>query len=109
MTTTFEDRKNAYEAKFVRDEELNFRVHARRNKLFGLWIADQLHLRDEKAEQYALSVVDADIIEKGEEDLIEKVTHDLETAGVAADRDAILQRLHVYLEEARKQLLPEIR
>ena len=33
--TTFDDRERAFEAKFARDEEMMFRITARRNKLLG--------------------------------------------------------------------------
>ena len=37
--TTFNDRENAFEKKFERDQDLQFKVNARRNKLLGLWAA----------------------------------------------------------------------
>ena len=37
--TTFDDRENAFEAKFAHDSEMQFRAEARRNKLLGLWAA----------------------------------------------------------------------
>jgi hypothetical protein len=40
--TTFKDRNKGFEQKFAHDEELKFRATARRNKLLGLWAADQL-------------------------------------------------------------------
>ena len=33
--TTFSDRERSFEAKFAQDEEVQFRLLARRNKLFG--------------------------------------------------------------------------
>ncbi len=40
--TTFDDRENAFEAKYAHDEEMNFRATARANKLLGLWAAELL-------------------------------------------------------------------
>ena len=34
---SFEDRQKGFEAAFQRDQELAFRITARRNRLFGLW------------------------------------------------------------------------
>ena len=39
----FDDRKKAFEAKFIQDEELNFKLRARRNKLVGEWAADKIN------------------------------------------------------------------
>ena len=58
--TTFDDRENAFEAKFAHDAELQFRVDARRNKLVGLWAAELLGKSGDEAAAYAMSVVQAD-------------------------------------------------
>ena len=42
MPMTFEDREHAFEAKFAHDQELRFLAIARRDKMFALWIAEQL-------------------------------------------------------------------
>ena len=58
---SFTDREKAFEAEFKRNQELMFRVTARRNRLFGLWAAVRLDLpAGEEAEAYAKTVVAAD-------------------------------------------------
>ncbi len=79
--TTFDDRKDAFEKKFAHDEELRFKATARRNKLFGLWVAERLGKTGEEAEAYARSVVLADFEEAGDGDVLRKVRQDLEGAG----------------------------
>ena len=37
--TTFDDRERAFESKYARDEEMQFRIIARRNRLLGEWAA----------------------------------------------------------------------
>ena len=37
--TTFDDRQKSFEKKFERDQDLQFKANARRNKLLGLWAA----------------------------------------------------------------------
>jgi Uncharacterized conserved protein len=79
--TAFDERKDAFEKKFAHDEELRFKATARRNKLFGLWVAAQLGKTGAEAEDYAKSVVLADFQEAGDADVIRKVRADLEAAG----------------------------
>jgi hypothetical protein len=55
--TTFEDRNKGFERKFAHDEELKFRATARRNKLLGLWAAEQLGLSGDEAQAYAVEVM----------------------------------------------------
>ena len=66
--TTFDDRENAFEAKFAHDSEMQFRAEARRNKLVGLWAAGLLGKAEDAAAAYALEVVSADFEEAGDED-----------------------------------------
>ena len=51
--TTFDDREKAFEAKYEHDEQLKFKVTARRNKLLGLWAAGLLGKTGADAEAYA--------------------------------------------------------
>ena len=44
----FTDREKSFENKFKNDEEFNFKVNARRNKLLGLWAAGMLSLEAKK-------------------------------------------------------------
>ena len=80
MTSGFEDRKKAAEAKWAHNEELRFKVMARRNKLLGLWAAGEKGLKDAEAADYAKEVVAADFDEPGDEDVFRKVRADLPTS-----------------------------
>jgi hypothetical protein len=75
--TMFDKREEGFEKKFALDEELKFKADARRNKLLGLWVAEQLGLSGEAATAYARDVVAADFEEAGDRDVIHKVTADL--------------------------------
>jgi hypothetical protein len=79
--TSFDDRRNAFETQFAHDEDLRFKATARRNKLFGLWVAERLGKSGDEAEAYAKSVVLADFEEAGDADVLRKVRRDLDGAG----------------------------
>ena len=74
---TFDDRKKAAEAKFKHDQEFQFKVIARRNKLLGLWAAEKMGIAGDDAEAYAKQVVMADFEEPGDDDVVRKVRGDL--------------------------------
>ncbi|MBM3928147.1 MAG: DUF1476 domain-containing protein [Sphingomonadales bacterium] len=104
--TTFDDRERAFETKFARDEEMAFRVTARRNRLVGQWAAEKMGLTPEETDAYAKAVVQADFEEAGDEDVIRKVVGDLTAAGIAdADESTVRRALDDALVEARRQLL----
>jgi Uncharacterized conserved protein len=105
--TSFQDRERAEEAKFARDEESMFRIHARRNRLLGQWAAERMGLSPEETEAYAKGVVQADFEESGDEDVIRKVLGDLIGAGVDANEAEIRTALAEKLIEARRALLGE--
>ncbi len=96
--TTFDNREAAFENKFALDEELRFKATARRNKLFGLWAAEQLGKSGTEAEAYAKSVVMADFEEAGDDDVLRKVRADLEGAG-RTQGDGELRRVMTELLE----------
>lgn len=102
--TTFDDRERAFEAKFVQDQEIEFRVHARRDRLFGLWAAEKMQLSEQGAEQYAAAVVRADLKEVNDEDVLRKVGEDLKAVGVAVRQAELAQKLDECLAIARQQL-----
>ncbi len=103
--STFDDRERAFETKFARDEDMAFRVTARRNKLLGQWAAALMGLTPEETTAYATSVVQADFEEAGDDDVIRKVLGDLTAAGVDTDEAAIRTALSDKTVEARRQLM----
>ncbi len=105
--TTFDDREKAFEAQFARDEEMQFRITARRNRLLGEWAAQKMGLTEVEAEAYAKDVVRADFEEAGDEDVIRKVLGDLTAAGVESDEAAVREQLGFKLVEARRQIIEQ--
>jgi hypothetical protein len=103
--TTFDDRERAFETKYARDEEMRFRVIARRNKLLGAWAARLMGLTPAEAEGYARDVIHADFEEAGDEVVIRKLLGDLISAGVDIDEARIREALDHRMVEARRQLM----
>jgi hypothetical protein len=104
--TTFDDRETAFEARYARDADLQFQVTARRDRLTGLWGAAKLGHSGEAAENYAKSVVIADLAEAGDEDVVRKLVADL--AGVGVSEADVRAQLVVHGEEARRQIMDKI-
>ncbi len=105
--TDFNDRERSEEAKYALDEEMLFRVTARRNKLLGHWAAEQMGLSAVETEAYAKAVVQADFEEAGDEDVIRKLLGDLVSAGVDVDEAAVRSAVDAKMIEARRALMGE--
>lgn len=100
-----DDREPGVEAGFDHDEEMVFRIIARRNKLLGDWAARLMGLSEAEAESYGKDLVRADFEGGGEKDVVLKLLGDLTAAGVDIDELRIRDAIKHKLVEARRQLI----
>jgi len=107
--TTFDDREKAFEAKYEHDEQLKFKVTARRNKLLGLWAAGLLGKTGADAEAYAKEVVMADFEKPGDSDVVDKLLKDFAAAGKPMEDHTIRKQSERLADEAKKQIMAEVR
>lgn len=106
--TTFEDRERGEETRFKHELELGFKIRNRRNKMFGLWVAqDHLGLAGDAAVAYAKDVVMADFELPGDADMLAKVQADLGRAGKQVSDHSLEKRLSEFEREARQQVMAE--
>lgn len=107
--TTFDDRDRAFENKYAHDQELQFKVMARRNKLLGLWAASKLDKTAGDADAYAKEVVMSDFEEAGDDDVLRKVLGDLKAGGVEITDVQVRAEMNRLLGEAKQQIMTEIK
>ena len=105
--TTFDQREKAFEAKYVHDEEIRFKVNARRNKLLGLWAAELLGFKGAEAEVYARETINSDFDRVGDEDVIEHLEKDFAARNIDMSEHRIRKELEHFAAEAKKQFLSE--
>lgn len=97
MRDAFEDRERSEEAKFKLDEELNFKVRCRRNKLVGRWAAERMGLVGDKAAAYASELVVLSLSDPSADAAIRRVGADFARLGVKAETReiaAVVARCH---------------
>jgi hypothetical protein len=102
--TTFDDKEKAAENKYARDQELEFKAHARAHKLAGLWAAQKMGLSGSKAEEYAKGLVSADVGAHGHEKLFEHIKRDLIAHGAKVSDHEIKQEIERSERAAREQI-----
>ncbi len=105
--TTFDKRKDDAEARFSREQELQFKATARRNKLFGLWASERMGLAGADAEAYAKEVVIADFDRPGDDDVLDKVHKDLAASGVEISEHRLRKEMDRLMEDAKEQVRTE--
>ena len=105
--TTFNDREKAFEDKYKHDQELQFKVEVRRNKLLGLWVAEMLGLSGADAEAYAKEVVAADFEEPGDADLIRKIQGDTQPKNIDLSEHRLRKKMDELVAVAKEQVMSE--
>ena len=99
--SSFDDREKSFEKKFAYDEELQFKISARRNKYLGQWVSQILGYDQEKEKEYIQSVIKADFEEAGDEDVFRKLKADLANHNVS-DED-IRKKMAELNEKAKSE------
>src|SRR5262249_30149768 len=102
--TTFDKREEAFEKKFVLEEELRFKAEARRNRHLGLWVAAKLGLSGAEAEAYAKEVVAAEFGDGRDANVVRKVMTDLTAAGLSVSEADVLTRMDELMAAAIAQV-----
>jgi hypothetical protein len=102
--TTFDEREKSYERKFQQDEELAFKIKARRRHLLGLWAAQRLGLGPVEAEAYADAIAESGLTHHGDDDAVERIVTDLAAKGVPLDAAQVRLELARCDRDAKAQL-----
>jgi len=99
----FEEREKSFEKKFAHDEELKFKVSARRNKYLGQWVSQKLGYEKEKEKEYIQSVIKADFQEVGDEDVFRKIKNDLKEHNTSDEE--IRKKMNEFNEKAKSDFI----
>jgi len=100
---SFKDREKNFEKKFAHDEELQFKVNARRNKYLGQWASQILSYDSEKEKEYIQSVIKADFEEAGDEDVFRKLKMDLKDHSISEEE--IRKKMNEFNEKAKSEFV----
>ncbi|HEV8680769.1 MAG TPA: DUF1476 domain-containing protein [Stellaceae bacterium] len=104
--TTFDEREKDFEVRYKHDQELQFKVKARRNRLLGLWAAGRMGLEGDAADAYARELVDAEFA-GGDKHVVEKVVADLAAKGQSATPAQVRFELDHLADRAKQQIMQE--
>mgnify|MGYP001177699912 FL=1 len=84
--SSFDERQKSFEKKFAHDEELQFKVNARRNKYLGQWVSNILGFDENKEKEYIQEVIKADFAEAGDQDVQRKIKEDLKEHSISEEQ-----------------------
>ena len=98
----FDEREKSFEKKFVRDEELQFKLAARSNKYLGEWVSSELGKNEEEKKNYIQEIIKADMEEAGSEDVFRKVKKDFQAASIGIEDSEIRDQMEKALSRAKE-------
>ena len=101
--STFDDREKSFEKKFAHDEELEFKISARKNKYLGQWASQILGYDQEKGKEYIQAVIKSDFEEAGDEDVFRKLKLDLSDHNILDEE--IRKKMDELNEKAKSEFI----
>ena len=102
MSDKFSEREKGFEKKFVRDEELQFKVQARSNKYIAEFVSKKLNKTEDEKQKYIQEVIKADMEEAGNEDVFRKIKKDFQKASVNIEDSEIREEIEKALNRAKE-------
>jgi len=100
--TNFDDREKGFERKFINEQEVQFKINSKRNKLLANWASEILGFNEQQKNNYINEVIKADFEEAGDDDVFRKIKKDLERKNIQ-DKE-IRQKMSEFLDIARKEI-----
>ena len=101
--SSFDEREKGFEKKFAHDEELQFKISAKKNKYLGEWASTILGYDEEEKKEYIQSVIKADFAEAGDEDVFRKVKEDLKNHNISDEE--IRKKMDELNEKAKSDFI----
>jgi len=101
--STFNEREKSFEKKFAHDEELQFKVSARKNKYLGQWASQILGYDQEKEKEYIQAVIKSDFEEAGDEDVFRKLKVDLADHNISDEE--IRKKMNELNQKAKSEFI----
>lgn len=104
MRSSFTQREEAIEKKFQHDDEMAFKVRARRNRLLGYWAGNQLSLQGPELESYAAKIVNHTIKNPLDSSLITKIFDHFQEKGLTFTKHQIEKQIVYFQGDAQQEL-----
>src|SRR5215475_10512217 len=101
----FEDRERGYEAKWAHDEEMQFRIMAKRDAGLAAWAADLMHFSAGETADYVQSVINSGLARKKPDPVLEKIRADFAAHGVACTDATLSGQATSLFEQAKAAML----
>ncbi|WP_068085570.1 DUF1476 domain-containing protein [Polycladidibacter stylochi] len=103
-----EDRENAFEGEFALNADQLFKVKARRNKLIAQWAGEMMECNEEEIAAYAVKLVGFDLVENGDELVVEDIKAAFADKDVEQSEHQIRRTMQEMFATARLEVEAEL-
>ena len=97
----FDEREKGFEKKFVKDQELQFKIAARSNKYLAEFVSSRLGKKDDEKKAYIEEIIKADMEEAGSEDVFRKIKKDFKKDSISVEDSEIRNEMEKALNRAK--------
>ena len=101
MSDKFKEREKSFEKKFVKDEELQFKIQARSNKYIAEFVSSRLGKAEDEKKNYVREIIEEDMKEAGTEDVFRKIKKDFQEVSINIDESEIRSEMEKALNRAK--------
>ena len=105
MNTFDDERERAFERKFALDQELAFKVTARRNALLARWAAARMGFSGGRADAYVKDLVESHVAHDDIQSITTRVMNDFVANGVPVARGELDARIARFTGRARADIV----
>ena len=98
----FDEREKSFEKKFQMDEELQFKIAAKKNRYLAEWASLKLGKNEDETKNYIQEVIKSDLQEQGVEDVYRKIKKDFQAASISIEEAEIRDQMEKALSRAKE-------
>lgn len=109
MPGTFDEREKGYEARWVLDQEMRFKLYTRRNRMLGSWAAAEAGLKDAEVDGLVREVVAAEFDKGGDDAVFATIRRVFDDRHVALSDHMIRRKMTELLDLAKAEMEKELR
>ena len=107
FVSTMDSKKATNEFNYIAEQESQFHIRARRNKLLARWVAHQLNLPVDQVPDYIMEIIDADLSDGTcDNAVMAKVLKDLSGSGFHMTTQELAGLLYDFDRQARLERIP---
>jgi hypothetical protein len=102
--SAFDEREQGFEKRYALGEELRFKALARRNRLLGLWAAEQLGLTGDASKAYSDALIERQVERADDEALTQALADAFTKAKLDISRHRIARKMEQTMAQATKEI-----